>query len=345
MTIRLRTAFFIILGIITIWFFWIERAILTPFLLASIFAYIFNPVINFLSRKIKLPRSLSIIIIYLAIIALFAFIGTLITKRVLDESSYFTSNIKNLESIARYQINALPSFIRPLLFDTVSSIEQIKFVPSLSLISIFPQAFSRIINIFVFLFAAFYFLKEGKGMFDKIINFIPNDYKVEVEILIRKMNAVLADYLRGQILLVILMILMLFVSLSILGVRFALILAIFSGLAEIVPIIGPIIAGAIGALVVFFSGTTSFGLSTPQVTLIVIAIYFVTRQIQDYLLAPHVMGKLIKLHPLIIFFAVLAGGHIGGILGVILAVPVAGMLRILLEFFLDEVNKRSAPRT
>ncbi len=133
----------------------------------------------------------------------------------------------------------------------------------------------------------------------------------------------------------------LFITLSILGVRFALILAIFSGLAEIVPIIGPIVAAAVAAIVAFVGGTSNVGFSPLYMAIAVIVAYTVVRQIQDYLINPLVMGKITKLHPLIILFAVLAGEHTAGILGLILAVPTACILKILLEFSLDKLNDKA----
>lgn len=339
MTIRLRTAFFIILGLLTVWFLYTQRAILSPFLLAAIFSYVFNPVINFFSNKIKLPRVISAVIIYLLIVGLFVFLGTILTKRIIEESSYFRSNILSLRETTRHQINTLPDFVRPYLLSTLTSLESIRLAPAVSLLQFFPKAFSGIFSFFVFLFAGFYFLKEGRNLFDKALSFVPNDYKVETEILFRKINAVLSDYLRGQLILIVAMSIILFIPLEILGVKSALILSIFSGITELVPLLGPIIAAAVAVLIVFLSETTSFGLSTVQIILIVILIYFIARQIQDYFITPHVMGKIVKLHPLVILFAVIAGGNIGGILGIILAVPFAAVIRILLEFSLDKVNQ------
>ena len=126
--------------------------------------------------------------------------------------------------------------------------------------------------------------------------------------------------------------LVLYITLSIVGIRFALILSIFSGFVEIIPIIGPIFAGAIAVLIALSNGNLSFGLSPLQGAIIVALIYFVIRQIQDYFVAPAVMGRIILL-------AVLVGQHIYGTLGVILAVPVAGIIRILLEFSLEKIGK------
>ena len=338
MTIRLRTAFFIALGIALIWFLYIERAILTPFILAAIFAYLFNPVVNFFSHKIKLPRTLSIIIIYALIITVVIAGSISLTKRIIDESSELTQYAVKLNAEAKHQINVLPYWIRPTVNDALYSFENYKMFSSPTVFSFFPKAFTRILSLIIFLFSAFYFLKEGRMMKDKFLNLIPNEYKFDVEILLRKINVTLGSYLRGQIFLVLLVSATLFIVLSILGVKFALILAVFSGLAEIVPIIGPIVAASVAAIVAFVGGTSNFGLGSLQMAIAVIVVYTVVRQLQDYIVNPYFMGKITKLHPLVILFAVVAGEHTGGILGLILAVPIAGILKILLEFSLDKVN-------
>ena len=340
MTLRLRSAFFIVTGLLLLWFLYIERAILTPFIMAAIFAYIFNPIVNFFYHRLKFPRTLSVIIIYLLIIVIVSFITISFSKRVVEESSELQAEATAITKTAKNQINNLPDWLKPTVSDTLFTFQKTTTISYPSAFSFFPKAFSRILSFIIFLFAAFYFLKEGRNMFDKILNFVPNTYKVEVDILIRKINSVLGSYLRGQVFLIVFITSVLFISLSILGVKFALLLAIFSGFAEIVPIIGPIVAGAVAASVAFLGGTSNFGLQPIQIALAVIIIYFVVRQVQDYLINPYIMGKITKLHPLIILFAVVAGEHIAGILGLILAVPIAGILRIIFEYSLDKINDK-----
>lgn len=340
MIIRLRTLFFVVLGFLTLWFLYVDRAILTPFVLAALFAYIFNPLVNFFYRKIRLPKAISIIIIYIFIISAIVIGSIVLTRRIIDESSELNVYMGTVVENARSQISTLPDWIKPFVTETLVSLEKSKIFSPQYIFSLFPQAISRIISFFIFLFSGFYFLKEGGRMFDSILNFIPKQNKIDVEILLRKMNVVLGGYLRVQIFLIFLVALTLFVALSILGVKFALILAIFSGFAEIVPIIGPITAGVVAALIVLITATVNFGLSPVQGAIAVGIVYFIIRQVQDYLINPHIMGKIAKLHPIIILFAVLSGGHLMGVLGLLLAVPVAASIRILLEFSLDKINER-----
>lgn len=338
MTIRLRTAFFILLAFFAAWFLYIERAIFTPFILGIIFAYIFNPVINFFYRYIKLPRTLSIVIIYLAIVSLLIFLGVTLTRQVTNESSELKSFINKLPEATETQIDNLPSWIKPVAQDTFSFLEKPKPI-SVSVFNFFPKAITSIVGFFIFLFSGFYFLRDGKSMFNKLLSLAPNAYRSDLDSLSLRVNSVLRGYLRGQVFMVFLVSLVLYIALSIVGVKFALILAIFSGFTEIIPIIGPIFAGAVGALIALTSDNLAFGLNNLQAAIVVILIYFVVRQIQDYFIAPGVMGRIVKLHPLVILFSVLAGQHIWGIMGVILAVPIAGVVRILLEFSIEKINK------
>jgi predicted PurR-regulated permease PerM len=342
MTLRLRSVFLIVVGLLLLWFLYLERAILTPFILAAIFAYIFNPIVNFFSHHLRLPRALSVLIIYLAIVVIVAMAGMAFSSRIVEESLELKQEATVITKTAQHQINSLPGWLKPAVNETLVSFEKGTFISFPSVLSFVPQAFSRILSFVVFLFAAFYFLKEGRRMFDKILNFVPNDYKIEADILIRKINSVLGGYLRGQIFLIFFVSLALFISLTILGVKFALILAVFSGFAEIVPIIGPIVAASVAALAAFIGGGSNFNLPPLQMALVVVVVYTVLRQVQDYLVNPLIMGRITKLHPLIILFAVIAGQHIAGIVGLILAVPIAGVVKIIFEYSLDKINSEKS---
>ena len=339
MTIRLRTAFFLILGVLILWVLYLQREILTPFVLAAIFAFIFNPIVNFFSDHIKLPRTISIIIIYFLIIGVLVLGGVSVSQRVINESSQLQEFISNLIRTASAEVNNLPEWIKPAVKDTLTSLDRTKLIgTSASLLYLFPQAVSGIVSFVIFLFSAFYFLKEGRNIVDRILNFVPRDYRIETEILLRKINSVLGSYLRGQLLIVFFMSSLFFVVLSIFNVKFSLFLAIFSGIAEIVPFIGPFVATSLAGIIAVTSGSSNFNLNPAQTALAVILSYIVVRQIADLFLTPYIMGKITRLHPLLILFAVLAGGKMAGMLGLILAVPIAAVVRILIEFSFDKIS-------
>jgi len=341
---RLKRFFFISLGIIILVFLFIERAILTPFIFAAIFAYLFNPIITFTSRKFKLPRTAVILCLYTIFLVVLGIIGAILSRQIAIESIDITKVTNTFFATSRAQIRTLPDWLRPLMFDLVIQLKNSRFVnliQSPSAFFVVNQAISRIISFIIFLFSGFYFLKDGENFVKKLFSYIPQKYTGEINMLLSKINTILGGYLRGQVVLIMTMSFVHFIALSIIGVRFALTIAIFSGFAEIVPVIGPITAGSVAVLVILLTGSSNFGLQPMQAALLVAALYFIFRQLEDYLLIPHIMEQITKLPPFFIFFAVIAGGHIAGMLGLILAVPSAAIIKLLLEYSLEKVNKTS----
>lgn len=238
---------------------------------------------------------------------------------------------------ARVEASLLPEWIQPAVINGINTIRRSRIFTfftgaTMSSPSI-DQAISQLTMFFVFVFGSFYFLKDGELLVARFVSLFNESKRSDLEDVFKQMNAVLGGYLRGQLFLIFFVALMLYVALSIVGIKFALTLAIFSGFAEIVPVIGPILAGTIAVLVVYITnGAAHVSLPVLDVSLIVIAIYFVIRQFEDYFVMPFVMGRITKLPAFVVFLAVVVGGHIAGVLGMVLAVPFVAMLRVALPF-------------
>jgi predicted PurR-regulated permease PerM len=120
--------------------------------------------------------------------------------------------------------------------------------------------------------------------------------------------------------------------LTVLGVPGALFIGLASGALELLPLVGPYTAGALAVSVAYFNGTNPFGWSQFAYAAIVALMYFVFRELEDYIVIPNVLGRAVRLHPLVVLFAVTAGGIIGGLLGLVLAVPVAASLKAVFSY-------------
>jgi len=337
---RLKHWFFVIIGLALIWLLYAERTILPPFILAAIFAYILNPVVNFLANKLRLNRIVGIILIYSILIAIIIVSGAMVADRMSQDSIAISRVTNTIISNAQKQTVSLPDWLQPAAEEFLSTFKRSRFLIFFksSPVNSFSETLSRIISFLIFIFSGYYFLKDGENFIGRAVHLVPRKYKIEVEILLRKINAVLGGYLRGEMFLILIMAVAIYIPLTILGVRFALTIAIVSGFAEIIPVVGPITAGAIAVIVVLLTETSAFGLPAINIALIVILIYFILRQLEDYFVIPHIMAKITKLPPFLIFFAVVAGGHLAGILGLILAVPTAAVIRLLLEFSMDRLH-------
>jgi predicted PurR-regulated permease PerM len=337
---RMAFFFYLSMAVLLAWFFYLDRAILSPFIVAAIFAYVFNPVVSLAVRKFRIGRTTAVIILYVIILVTLTFIGLIFTRRLFVESLDLQRYVAHLSVTTKKELINLPLWAREIVNDTFASIQSSDYFSSRILFILFPQAVSKIVSFIIFLFAGFFFLKDGKRMTESALQLFPVSGRQDIELLLKKINMILSGYLRGQLFLVAWVSSMLFIILTVLGVRFALILAIFSGFAEIVPFIGPIVATAVVALVVLVTGNLNFGLSIQNGVIAVIIAYTSVRQIQDYLVTPYVMQRVTKLHPLLILFSVLSGEHLFGVLGVILGVPIVASSKILLEYVYSRIDKQ-----
>jgi predicted PurR-regulated permease PerM len=183
------------------------------------------------------------------------------------------------------------------------------------------------LQVVVFLIALLYFLVDGPRIGAYLLRFVPPARQADLERTGEAIHVRLGRYVRGQLLLVALMALVSWLVLHfVFHVRYALAIAVATGFLEIIPFLGPIAATSLAASLAL----TQSGL---QVALGVVVAYLVLRQIEDQLVMPLVLGRAVELHPLVIMFAVLAGERIAGVLGMLLAVPIAAAAKVLLDLW------------
>ena len=309
------------------------RAILTPFILAAIFAYLLNPLVNFLTHRIRLPRALSIALIYIVLIGSITALVLNIGARLTEESNEFAQETRFFVQQANSQIISLPGWLQPIARDTFDSVRASLLLPRGRVVSYLPGAIDRTISTLVFLVATFYFLKDGRKFVDGFLSFFPPRARQELEIVGQKIGRVLGAYLRGQLLLIAIMSSVTYIGLLIIGVRYSLILAVFTGFAEIIPFIGPAVATGLTMLVSFTDKFSHLGVNPLLDATAVLALYVVLRQLEDLFVIPQIMGRLTKLHPLVVLVSVLFGGHLFGVVGYVIAVPVVASSKIILEHF------------
>lgn len=312
-----------------LWFLYWARSATTPFILAAAFAYLLNPFVSLITRWARLPRDLSIVLIYVAIIGLLGTGVVFVTNNLNFESEQFSRETRVIMRDLNSSIADLPGWLQPVVSDSFESIRGSLLYPQKRIAAFLPGAVNRTIGILVFLVASFYFLRDGQRFVKAFFRLFPQNIASEVEEIIFKINGVLGNYLRGQLLLVAIMSTLTFIGLMVIGVRYALILSIFTGLAEIIPFIGPIVAASVAMIVAFADQISRFNF-VPAIDLFVVAaLYFVLRQLEDLFIIPVVLGRLTKLHPLVVMFSVLAGGHLFGLMGYLAAVPVIASVKVV----------------
>jgi predicted PurR-regulated permease PerM len=325
------------LGILLIW---AAGAILTPFIAGAITAYLFNPLIGWLERRTGLGRALWIVVLYVLIGVLVynlaQWVGPLAGAQWHELRRQFPFMVRDIaEMISANQkitLGGLEIDIGPIerpLIDFVSELGRARLegVPHLVL-----TAVETVLLFVTYLIVTFYFLLQAEQITNWLYGLVPAPYREEIRGLGRQIDAALTGYVRGTLLLIPIMAVLTYVALTILGVRYALIIALATGILETIPLIGPWSAAGIAVTVSLLQPAAPFGWSNTILALVVGVTYFILRMTEDNFIIPHVMGHAVHLHPVLVLFAILAGGAIAGPAGLLLGIPIVAVMRLVLRY-------------
>lgn len=211
--------------------------------------------------------------------------------------------------------------------------------------SIIPKIFSTFIGFFgnilvaimSILFIAFFFLKE-QGLFNNMItSVLPNQYEGQTFTAIDQSSKLLIRYFVGVVVQIMIITIFVSLALSILGVKNALLIGFFAALMNIIPYIGPIL-GASFAVLITLSSNLALPFYDEMLPLLfkVMGVFMVMQLLDNFIVQPNIFSKSVKAHPLEIFIVVLMGAKIGGILGMVVAIPIYTVLRVLAKVFFSE---------
>ncbi len=308
---------------------WIGRAVLGPFIIAAVVAYAFSPLVSTAERRLGWPRPLILAIGYVIALVGLGIGGYLLAGQA----------IRELELLARGGPDALAATIRQIIgSDTIVIGTQTITATAIALqiqdalthllgpgdaVHLARSIGESVLQTALALIVSFYFLLDGGRFRDFAVGLFPVAYRPRTVALLAEIHRVLGRWLRGQLLLIVLVAAVVYVILGpIMGLRYALAIGILTGILEIIPLVGPILAAGIAAVDAVAQG----GLSTAA---LVIVIYTVLRQIEDQLVAPWVIGRAVHLHPIVTILAVLIGLEVYGVLGGLLGVPAAAAINVV----------------
>ena len=194
-----------------------------------------------------------------------------------------------------------------------------------------------IIGIFSILFISFFFLRE-QGLFKGMItNIVPDKFEVETEHAVEESSRLLVRYFIGIASQIIVITTLVSLLLSLFGIKNALLIGFFAALMNVIPYIGPIL-GATFAIIITFTSNLELSFYNELLPVIgkVMIVFVIMQLIDNFLIQPFIFGRSVKAHPLEIFLIVLVGAQLGGIIGMVLAIPVYTVLRVVAKVFLSE---------
>ncbi len=322
-----RTIIFTLAALATSWILLKLLDVIFLIFIAFIFVSTLRSPVDFLVRR-KIPRPLSIGIIYLIVIGLIILIFRVIIPPLIEQTSLL---IENLPSIINQANDIL--IINNISSDQISGsiTGQLGSFGS-NAVTITAGFFNSIFSVMTMFVITFYSLLYWEQITNMVKSLFTGENEKRAEKLIKNLEFGLGAWVRGQITLVIIIGVITYIGLALLGVPYALPLAIVAGLSEVVPVIGPIV-GAIPAILAGFTVSPIIGIAT-------VALYFVIQQLENNLIVPTVMRRAIGINPLVTILALIIGTKLYGIMGAVLAVPVAVTIKIFVnEFFVGRLPK------
>ncbi|HET7628363.1 MAG TPA: AI-2E family transporter [Bacillales bacterium] len=301
--------------------------VLTPFAIAAFVTYLLLPIVNRLNAN-NVPRPLAILLIY---VGFFGALGYGLVKGVpyvIDQLYAFGRQIPQYESMYRQLINEFyhqtsdfPETVHDHFRGMLQAAEDYVKRVIQRIIGILKRLAQSIFTILAVPVLVFYFLNDYPGMKKLLVSVVPSRYHRRGKRLAHDLDESLGGYIRGQLFVCAVLAGIAAGALWLIGIPYAVLLGVLIGITDIIPYFGPIL-GAIPTLLV--AATISW-----KMVLFTAGLILVLHVVEGSLLSPFIVGKSLHLHPAVILFALFLGGEIGGLLGMLLAVPLFAVLRVV----------------
>ncbi len=304
----------------------VVKMVVVSFLLA----YIFDPIVTAIELR-GLSRTASTVVFFLFVIAIFWTLFTILAPVVYNQIMAMRSGagagrtsevILRLQSVVRTKLG----FIGLADIDLQEKIDEFSgYLSSTILDFVLHEGLSIVLYAVTVPFLVFFFLKDGRQMKKQFIGIVPNRYFEFALDLVYKMDVQLGNYLRSQFTDAVVFGVLATVALWLLGVKYFLFIGVFAGLANLIPYVGPI-AGALPAVAValFDTGDVTLALQ-------IVLAFIILKLTDDMLVQPLLVAKGVHLHPLLVLLAIIIGGELFGMLGMLLAVPATGFVKVVLQ--------------
>jgi predicted PurR-regulated permease PerM len=312
---------------------------------AVFFAYLIYPVVRLFSRR--MPRWLAIVCVYAVLIIVVGSITAFIGPRLGADARALASDFPRLMQQAQdwllgantAVLSAIPLEAREsaaTMFEAAgSSLQKDAAAIAGQAVTIVLSLASMVTAFVIIPILAFYILIDLDRLREGFLRAVPAAYHSTAFLILQDIDGVLGGFIRGQIIVASTVAILITIMLVILRIKFSLLIGVFAGVLDIIPYLGAI-AGAVPAVIIALL-THGFGWA-----LLVVAGFVLVNQVEGHIIAPNVVGQRVGLTPFMVIIAILTGAELGGILGMFVAVPVAGIIKALAMRFLQAAPSPAA---
>lgn len=323
-----QTLFRVTVTVLSLWFLYLIRDIIALLLIAVIITAALNPVIGRL-QKWHLPRALTVTFVYVLFFTMVSFLVAFIVPMLANQVDALSAQLSAYLEDA--QTSTIGAFFGLENIASEDFFAGIRSTMSGSIGDVFSRTasfFTGVIATLATLSMSFYMSLQKNGMKRFLVSVTPRQHQRYISSLTDRIQESFGWWMAGQAVTMIFVGILYFIALSILGVPYALVLAVLGGILEIVPYLGPVMS-AIPALILGFA-------ISPVTGLLVMVAYAIINLIENHVLIPQIMQKAVGLNPVAVILALLIGAKVAGLIGVIIAVPIAGAVSLFIKDVLEK---------
>lgn len=339
-SVRVRTIVLVVMLVVIFAGLWFIRSILEPLIIAAFVAYLLAPAVSFLTARARIPRRSAVVFVYSVTLLLMIGTPATVTSLLFDEFKGIVTDLLG-------QFDRLIVLLeRPLvipgiplnstqLATTLADFRAsfLTNLPEQALKALGPTSLGAL-WVIVIIVAIYYFLSEWPRLRDGFINSFPPQYKPELMELYLRVSRIWMGYLRGQLLLMLIVAVAFTIAWAIIGIPGYLVLGLIAGFLTLIPDVGPFLAAmfAIGVALLEGSQWSWMPASPLIVALITLAVYLILIAIKNFYVRPLVMGRSVHMHESLVLISILLATVLWGIMGALLVVPVLASLVVIFDY-------------
>jgi len=338
-TISTLTILKVVLVFVALGFVYLIRDVISLVVVSFILASALTPTVDWLHRKQKIPRVFGIVIIYVALFGVISLLLVLLIPAIVQQIGDIANNFPDYYSRISSELVNLQDFklTHNFVANLESSLQNLRTdlgSATGGILSTLSTIFGSLIALIGVMVITFYLIIEEQAMRRFLQSIVPPKYLSRLSGILDAIQQKMGMWLRGQLVLSLVIFLVTFIGLTILGVKNALVLALFAGIMEFIPYIGSTI-GAIPAVFFGFAEAIWLGIA-------VIGFYILVQQLENNLLVPKIMQKSVGLNPLVIIIVMLIGAKVAGIVGVLMAVPAVLIFQTIFHAVYNETDSKNS---
>jgi predicted PurR-regulated permease PerM len=311
-----------------VWLLFAIRALIGPLVIAASLAYVLNPAVALITNRTKLSHNWSASVVYLLFLAVLVALLIIFVPVVISQAKSLAIELQGIK------VQLEDALARPVTFlgfdlsfdDLLTELQEISS-PVLKpdrLLRVLRATTTNLTWVLVVLVATYYLLRDWERLREWLIRLAPEAYQPDVQRLHEEIKGIWRAYLRGQLLLMLLVGVLTGLGSAAIGLPGAVVLGLLAGLLDLIPSLGPTATAVVAAIIAWFEGSTYLPLSNAWFTVVVIALYTFVQLVENVWLQPRIMGRSLRLHPGLVFVAVVGALALAGALVALIIVPLIG---------------------